>query len=177
MFVFCMKICKVVTGSNASFVVNFVVNSRVFADTPKSSPPLMFLSRHESTSQKSVYLGFRDTTRGSQVVGLAQGFSSLLILITKTKTETPGLNRKLSQVFQNKRQKLTHNYVAHLNFVFSKHIFHNDLEVKCGSSCLLSLSLKLALNEYQGSMGDHTIEPLFSGLNSLCCRYTTRWSP
>lgn len=80
MSVFCMKICKVVTGSNASFVVN----SRVFADTPKSSPPLMFLSRHESTSQKSVYLGFRDTTRGSQVVGLAQGFSSLLILITKT---------------------------------------------------------------------------------------------
>lgn len=69
MSVFCMKICKVVTGSNASFVVNFVVNSRVFADTPKSSPPLMFLSRHESTSQKSVYLGFRDTTRGSQVVG------------------------------------------------------------------------------------------------------------
>lgn len=84
MSVFCMKICKVVTGSNASFVVNFVVSSRVFADTPKSSPPLMFLSRHESTSQKSVYLGFRDTTRGSQVVGLAQGFSSLLILITKT---------------------------------------------------------------------------------------------
>lgn len=65
MSVFCMKICKVVTGSNASFVVN----SPVFADTPKSSPPLMFLSRHESTSQKSVYLGFRDTTRGSQVVG------------------------------------------------------------------------------------------------------------
>lgn len=47
MSVFCMKICKVVTGSNASFVVNFVVNSRVFADTPKSSQPLMFLSRHE----------------------------------------------------------------------------------------------------------------------------------
>lgn len=101
MSVFCMKICKVVTGSNASFVVNFVVNSRVFADTPKSSPPLMFLSRHESTSQKSVYLGFRDTTRVPSS-RLSSGVFISLDFDHKN-LETPGLNRKLSQVFQNKR--------------------------------------------------------------------------
>lgn len=41
----------------------------------------------------------------------------------------------------------------------------------------LKLVFKVGIKRVQGSMGDHTIEPLFSGLNSLCCRYTTRWSP